>query len=278
MKIHQLGFLVLILTQVTLGATAPDFLQLCQSPPDEAQRLTVRAIAARILPGSSEPDCPRLASALAKLTALDLRGETKLVPDRFGDLRPIASLGWLESLSVARQPEVTDVQPLEALPRLRFLDLIGSGVSDLSPLAMFPALEAVALSGRAIPGIADLVGVTRLTQLALWLKDAAPDADLGTLPALPALRVLVILGGNPAVLEPVGQVHSLDELTIQEAGLTRVDGLAGMTTLRHLDLSLNRITDVSALKTLVKLERLTLTGNPIAKHDCPLSPASICVW
>ncbi|WP_341735100.1 leucine-rich repeat domain-containing protein [Microcoleus sp. EPA2] len=51
-----------------------------------------------------------------------------------------------------------------------------------------------------------------------------------------------------------------------------------LTNLTVLNLDANKIRDIKPLQSLTKLNRLNLSGNPIAPKTCPLKPESICNW
>lgn len=191
-------------------------------------------------------------SPLAGLAAL----ERLSVGERALDLRPLAGLArlaWLQALGklpsleavgpleglveLEVKTEAADLGPLARLRRLERLDLQAGAARDLAPLAGLERLAELSLAGGAFTTLAPLAGLSRLRRLALpWVK---LPAGLDLLP--------------PGV----------ERLTLFRCDLERVDAVAPLRELRELDLSSNRLTDVTPLAALVKLEALDLSSNQV---------------
>lgn len=137
--------------------------------------------------------------------------------------------------------ELVDLGFVSALPKLRRLNLTGTGVRDLSPLAAVETLEALNLSRTEVadlgpvarlPRLAELVvvrtAITDLSPLAgsptLWRIDigSVPISDLALLGAMPSLAVLDI--GDAAALRGLDlsgfpALETLVGVTLFDAGL-----------------------------------------------------------
>ncbi|CAG4951292.1 unnamed protein product [Parnassius apollo] len=96
--------------------------------------------------------------------------------------------------------------------------------------------------------IAERVGLRRLHVLAPRLCSLTLDGS-----ALLSLRDLGI-----------GLVH-LKMLSVNRCGLTSLDGVWGLASLRELHAAVNRIQDLNPLAVLQKLHTLNLTNNPISE-------------
>lgn len=74
----------------------------------------------------------------------------RLVSDNpIRDLRPLANMGQLKELDLART-DVRDLGPLAGLPALTRLNLRGTPVRDLSPIADLPALTELPLGATPL--------------------------------------------------------------------------------------------------------------------------------
>ena len=133
---------------------------------------------------------------------------------------------------------------MNAMERIRSLNLRGAGIVDLTGLEYAVNLQALDLGLNPIRDPWMLSLLPRLTVLNL---DGAVS-DLSSLPGLVAL----------------------ERLSLRNNGLTDTSALAGLVNLRHLSLRGNALSDIWPLAGLVQLEILDLRGNPL-RNQAPLS-------
>ncbi len=170
-----------------------------------------------------------------------IRAEVRAFADRDGTLREAILSGRpidpeladrVEMLEFRDRAELTGLGFVASLPRLRWLDLVGTGVRDLAPLAGALRLEHLSLTRSAVD---DLSPLARLPALAELKLDRTAVTDLTPLAGSAALRHLD-LGETP--IGDLAQLGVLPRLAVLDIGTA--------SALRRLDLS-----GFPALETLV---------------------------
>jgi hypothetical protein len=144
-------------------------------------------------------------SPLRALTALqDVRlngsdsGKGKLT-----DLSPLHDLQQLRSVSCGRNPQLSDLKPLQGLP-LKKLAINMTNVSDLSPLRNMP-LENLDLTGAPVR---DLSVLRKMPLTHLAIRRTQVD-DLSPLRDLPNLEALAVDAKNERDFEVLRSIRTL---------------------------------------------------------------------
>ncbi len=133
---------------------------------------------------------------------------------------------------------------LEAMARIRSLNVRGAGIAELTGLEYAVNLESLDLGHN-------------------------PVRDPWTLAMLPRLTVLN-LDGAAIDLYSLSALVGLERLSLRNNGLTDVSALAGLVNLRHLSLRGNALSDLWPLAGLAQLEILDVRGVTVPDH-APLS-------
>jgi len=164
------------------------------------------------------------------------------------DLRPLASFTQLTSLNLNgcyyhdgygrnySYGKLSDISILANFTHLTELDLGQNSITDLSPLAALTELRVLDLSDNPITDLSPLSTLKNLTDLKLDGNHLTEQTDFSPLLALT-------------------QLQSLD-LSRNLIGDRSLETIAQITTLKNLDVSYNRITDISPLTTLPNLIHL----------------------
>lgn len=183
-----------------------------------------------------------------------------------GDIVGLASLGTLESLSLADN-NISDISPLAALTGLNFLQINGNNISDLSPLANLKSLKTLYIDNNPISDFTPLHGLTALRTLSMKgvtitesqlkaLQEALPDCKIFT-DTVEEEIVEITLGGKTFTSD-------VTELELCGLGITDISALSQCTELVKLDLRDNAITDLSPLVELPNLEKLVIWNNKVS--------------
>lgn len=145
----------------------------------------------------------------------------------FSERADLGDLGFVTCLPRLRRLDLTgtgvrDLAPLVSARRLQFLSLMRTAVDDLTPLAHLPALAELNVDRTAVTNLTPLAGSTTLRRLDLG---GTPVADLTELGRLPNLAILDIgtasalrrldLSGFPALETLVGVM--VDDATLWPA-------------------------------------------------------------
>lgn len=163
------------------------------------------------------------------------------------DLRPLASFTQLTSLNLngcymefggrnCSCGKLSDISILANFTHLSELDLGQNSITDLSPLAALTELRMLDLSDNPFIDLSPLSTLKNLTDLELDGNHLTEQTDFSPLLAL-------------------SQLQSLD-LSRNWIGDRSLETIARLTTLTNLDVSYNRITDISPLTTLPNLIHL----------------------
>jgi len=165
------------------------------------------------------------------------------------DLRPLASFTQLTSLDLNGYYEdfdsygrsysygkLSDISILANFTHLTELDLGQNSITDLSPVAALTELRVLELSDNSITDLSPLSTLKNLTDLKLDGNHLTQQTDFSPLLALT-------------------QLQSLD-LSRNLIGDRSLETIAQLKTLKNLNVSYNRITDISPLTTLPNLIHL----------------------
>lgn len=169
---------------------------------------------------------------------------------RIEDFTPIAGLSNLEQLYISYDTkEEIELFFLSEMGNITELYLPNCQIKDVAFLKEMPQLERLSLYGT-------------------------PVQDLSILEELPGL-VELALGGNADAqnLEAVGKLSKMQDLGLQECGITDIGFLSSLTELRGVNLNGNFVTDLTPLAGLTRLERLGAAKNHI-KDISPLAGLS----
>lgn len=230
--------------------------------------------------------------ALMDLQQLEL---LRIGGDPVSDLRPLIAMKALRRLDASRT-QVTDTATIGQLTGLVELDLSDDAIEDFSGLKKLRELQALRLENTGIrdEDLEHLHGLSRLQRLALdrdpGLGDEAVSALRSALPGCTishdALVYMVDLAGlsfrtdetslciEGTELSDLRGLEKFDCLEIVELGRNHIESISifricrSRSTIRVLDLSYNRIEDVSPLISLTALEELDLSGDRI----CTVQP------
>ncbi len=221
------------------------------------------------------------------------------------DMKPLAGLVGLKELSL-HYCTITDFAPLAALQSLEELDLYGANVSgSFAPLAACPRLKKVdfyAMKGpqAVYDSLGALVqvkefhgGLTKMTSLA-WVR-TVPQAEtlkvfaekiddltpVSTLVNLTYFRGWNMCGDSMSTalgdLSFLAPCRRLKKLELPGSAYSNTALIGTFTELEELDLSrAKQPVDVSFVKSLPKLKRISLNGTQVVNGDA--IPSSVKVY
>ena len=171
---------------------------------------------------------------LAGGTALALEFKVFSSPLEHPNLQPINAEKALDICIAQALRE----ENIERPDRLKRLTCKRRDLTDLTPIARLTSLEALDLSLNQIVSVKPLGSLQSLRELTL-------DGN----------RNLQSLSG-------LEDLHGLEILKVQCAGLIEIDAVSALTNLRHLDVSCNQVSSLAPITNLAKLEKLNIDENP----------------
>jgi len=167
-------------------------------------------------------------ASFTQLTSLDLNGFSSN-PDGYGRLLIPSPYNYSHG-------KLSDISILGNFTNLTELNLGQNSITDLSPLAALTELRVLDISDNPITDLSPLSALSNLTYLNLDGIHLTEETDFSPLLALT-------------------QLQSLD-LSRNLIGDRSLETIAQLTTLKNLNVSYNRITDISPLTTLPNLIHL----------------------
>ena len=215
-------------------------------------------IAVGVLSGGGKDDGPPLKQS--PVPSVTIAGETYSTNERelrlqgMGltdeDIEPLQYMVNLTYLDL-RENKITDLSALEPLTELRSLNLRQNEISDLSPLAGMAQMEELQLSGgsgsNGNSGISDLSPLVNMKNLSYL-----------SLPPGSAIRDL----------SPLAELTNLTEISFDgswgngvSSGISDLTPLAGLTNLESLRILVSGVEDLSPLENLTSLTELQLAGS-----------------
>ena len=254
--------------------------------------------------GLREIECLSVCTELRKLTLADNEisdlsplmnlqnlERLRLAGNQISDLRPLMGLSTLRQLDVSRNA-VGDTSALGGLEKLQSLDLSDNPVKDFSGLKKLRNLESLRLENTGITD-EDLPVLYEMNKLNLLTLDRNEGLTAEAMKALRAqmpdcaishgsLVLVVSLGGEDFRTDStslflegteISNLIGLEKFECLETvqlGRNSIEDLSAFQnthsrdTIRYLDLSFNKIQDLSPLASLSALETLDLRSNSIS--------------
>lgn len=254
--------------------------------------------------GLREIECLSVCTELRKLTLADNEisdlsplmnlqnlERLRLAGNQISDLRPLMGLSTLRQLDVSRNA-VGDTSALGGMEKLQSLDLSDNPVKDFSGLKKLRNLEALRLENTGITD-EDLPVLYEMNKLNLLTLDRNEGLTAEAMKALRAqmpdcaishgsLVLVVSLGGEDFRTDStslflegteISNLIGLEKFECLETvqlsrnsieDLSAFQNTHSRDTIRYLDLSFNKIQDLSPLASLSALETLDLRSNSIS--------------
>ncbi len=249
-------------------------------------------------------DISALAKMYSESTGTNLR-EINLANNRISDISPLRDLSQLDILNLAgnrisdlsafsreagsygvtvlnlSENEISDVTPLASLSKISILHLADNRISDVSAMTDFIGfgvgdilnLYGNPLKTASIDESIPLIQAKRVGvywgEATLAAAPAAPSTEApvpeGVTLATPLETVVRELLQRPQGSLLAEELALLTALDLNDRGVSDITGLGYFSNLRHLYLSGNEVTDISALAALEFLQTVRLDGNPLGE-------------
>ena len=189
---------------------------------------------------------------------------------QFCDISALASLTQLKTLDLGWGSRcIRDIEPLNGLRNLDWLDLRGNNVSDLAPLANHPRLRELQIGHNAIDSFSSLGLLNALT----YLQADGNSLSSPSLEGFPQLRNLGLNSIGISDLAPLVStlIGPLEYLGLNDNAIADFSPLNGLQNLRGIDAQNNNVRILS-LRDLPKLNRVRIQRSGIQQVDLENTP------
>ncbi len=153
--------------------------------------------------------------------------------------RQLLRIVLIDTLNISGMKEITSIEPLINLPKIKKLDLSNTVVYDLMPARNLTQLDYLNISNTPVENLDPLRYLTRLKTL------EAGDSRLRN-------------------LNTTSNFVEITRLNISNTRVESLGALAGLTRLSDLDISLTPVNDLAPLRELNALARLDFSGTVIS--------------
>lgn len=201
------------------------------------------------------------------------------------DLAGIKKITGIDSLNLAKNRYLQNIEPLSQLPGLRYLNISSSQITDLTPIRNLTELVYLDISRTAVSNVfplrysmnlrhlnmqhtrvTDVSAVANLESLEYLSMASVRATDFSTLASLENLKQLDV---SRTRVSDVAWIKSanLMNLNISATAVTDVSPLAALTHLQQLSIDSLYITQLNSLSGLKELTVLSLNHTPVNSLD-----------
>ncbi|MFB0553676.1 MAG: tetratricopeptide repeat protein [Phycisphaerae bacterium] len=175
------------------------------------------------------------------------------------ELETLRALVKLKELCL-HDSQISNLEPLTSLTSLRELCLSRTRVSSLHPVASLTNLQKLRVNGTKAKKLEPLRNLTGLELLDLGYT---PVTNIEPLRGLTNLKMLWIPATQARGLENLRNLVNLQELYLWDTEVSDLEPLKALTSLECLQLAGTKVDNIEPLRRLTSLQRLYLGGTPI---------------
>ena len=172
-------------------------------------------------------------------------------------IQPTANLDWassltaLESLVVECKRKLKDIQAVRSFPNLKKFGCKYESVSDLSALSCCPLLRVLSCNGCSVASLEGLGSCTNLRQAYLWNSynsfEKTKGLSVKPLANCHKLNSFYAQGYRLIDAHVISNWPELEDLYLDDTGITNVDFLLGCTKLISLEINSNDISNIDCI-------------------------------
>ena len=182
-----------------------------------------------------------------------------------GEMDQVAKLYALTSLNLSGN-SITDISALSTLAGLTALDLSDNNISDIRALAELKGLRTLYLDNNPITDFSVLAELENLTTLSIKGIAISEEQLQALSSALPSCAIHSDTDQEDAADITLGGVtfkSDVKELNLNSRGITDISALSACRELERLDLTGNKISDITPLMDIPGLKELVIKDNQV---------------
>lgn len=179
-------------------------------------------------------------------------------------------ISTLDSINMSGNQYVVDLEPIEALRDLKYIDISNTRITELNPISNVTFLTYLNIANTPTEDIQFIKYSDKLTVLDISGTQIQDLSELGNLKQLHTLRAVKTPIMSFGVLN---SFSALRHLNLSESGFNNVENINELTDLKYLDISNNYLINFEMLSQLESLEEINLQETNIVEIS-PLSALS----
>ena len=182
-----------------------------------------------------------------------------------GEMDQVAKLYALTSLNLSGN-SISDISALSTLAGLTALDLSDNNISDIRALAELKGLRTLYLDNNPITDFSVLAELENLTTLSIKGIAISEEQLQALSSALPSCAIHTDTDQEDAADITLGGVtfkSDVKELNLSSRGITDISALSACRELERLDLTGNKISDITPLMDIPGLKELVIKDNQV---------------
>lgn len=161
----------------------------------------------------------------------------------------------LDSINLAGNQFVIDLEPIEALRDLKYIDISNTNIQELNPISNVTFLTYLNIANTPTQDIQFIKYSDRLTHLNISATKITDISELGNLKQLHTLEAVSTPINSFGVLN---SFESLRSLNLKSSGFNNVENISELESLTHLDISGNYLINFELLSNLISIEEINL--------------------
>lgn len=163
----------------------------------------------------------------------------------------------MDSLNIANNQTIIDIEPLSVLKRLKIVDLSYTRITDISPLRYSRKLDRLNISNTPISDISALQYFDKLTTFDLSRTEVVDITPISHLQQLSNLNLSYTKVGN---FKTINTLDVLTVLNLSNTSFRNVNDLSDCNLLNDLDLSNTQVNNLVGCKNLKSLKKLNVSN------------------
>lgn len=167
----------------------------------------------------------------------------------------------IDSINLSGNTFVVDLEPIEALRDLKYIDISSTQIKELNPISNVTFLTYLNIANTPTQDIQFIKYSDRLTYLNISNTQVSDISELGNLKQLHTLKAV----NTPIIsFEVLNSFEALRVLNVRESGFNNMENIAELSNLTHLNISKNFVINFDLLENLTSLVDLDVSETNIS--------------
>ena len=179
-------------------------------------------------------------------------------------LDEIKSLDKLDSLDLSGNLNLIDIEALNQIRGLRYLDISNTNINDLTPIRNLTGLRYLDVSNT---GVTSIEGLRYAKSLEVFKLEGAPVADISVVSRMQDLEEIHLSRTYAQNLHPLTNLRKLRHLELANTNVASFETIDSLISLQYLDISGTDLVTFNQLSHLKELEYLFADSTQVLNLD-----------